>query len=73
MLTRKYNRPYSDDWVDLGGGICYSEKLHRWWDGKTIYDELSANHNGITGMGASLKKMITNLSLLEEREEDASV
>lgn len=53
-------KPYATDWVDIGNGVEYSESKQLWWfiKTKTVYDEISANHNGIIGFGAQLKKAI---------------
>ena len=52
------NRPYSNDWESYSDNVDYSPRLGLYWSNGTIYDELSASHNGIIGMGAQLKQVI---------------
>ncbi len=42
----------------LGGGLYHCPSLSLWWKNGVTYDELSASHNGIIGMGAQIKQMI---------------
>jgi hypothetical protein len=44
--------------VDLGNGVWYCKSKKLWWKNGTVYDETSASHNGITGPGSQLKKLI---------------
>jgi hypothetical protein len=52
-------KPYASDWKVINyAGVQYSESLDRYWYRDRIYDERSANHNGLIGMGAQLKDLI---------------
>lgn len=45
---------------ELSEGLYYCAKHNLWWKAGVVYDELSASHNGIIGMGAQLKRTIRN-------------
>ena len=51
-------RPYAEDWEDIGDGIQYSESTQRWYVKGVVYDRCSAQHNGIIGAGAQLRKLL---------------
>jgi len=51
-------KPYATDWKVINEGLEYSEEKDLYWYKGRVYDELSANHNGIIGMGAVLKQSI---------------
>lgn len=51
-------QPHATDWTTIAQDLQYSKKLDRYWYKGRIYDERSANHNGIIGMGARLKEII---------------
>lgn len=48
---------YADDWVTISEGVEYSKRHKLYWANGQVYDERSAQHNGIIGMGATLKSM----------------
>lgn len=49
---------YSDDWVTVSDGVQYSAHNHLWLCNGKVYDERSARHNGIIGMGKDLRERI---------------
>ena len=52
-------KPYASDWEVIDySGLQYSKALNLWYKDGTVYDERSANHNGIIGAGATLKQAI---------------
>lgn len=52
-------KPYASDWTVINyAGVQYSETLQRYWYKDRVYDERSAAHNGLIGMGAQLKQAI---------------
>lgn len=55
----QFKRPYATDWVKINDNVEYSKELNLYWHNKRVYDELSATHNGLIGLGAQLKKAIT--------------
>lgn len=46
------------DWEDYSPGVEYSPSTKLYWANGKGYDELSAYHNGIIGLGAQLKEII---------------
>ena len=60
------NKPYADDWEQIGTTISsgryypveYSKHKDLYWFQDTVYDEKSARHNGIIGVGSALKSLI---------------
>lgn len=63
------SRPYAEDWEDLGNGLSYSPHLELWYKDGMVYDELSANHNGIIGMGAQLKTIVRSTNAQNFRKK----
>lgn len=62
-------KPYAQDWVVINpshkckgyiGPVEYSEELNRYFYKGQVYDELSARHNAIIGIGAQLQTIIQN-------------
>lgn len=53
------NKPYADDWQTLDTDLEYSDSLKLYYHKGQVYDELSAQHNGIVGHGAQLRKIIS--------------
>ena len=52
-------KPYADDWKIINyAGVEYSESKNLYWYRGRVYDELSANHNGIIGAGERLRTAI---------------
>ena len=53
-------KPFARDWVHVAAEVVYSKELNLWYNQKTqtAYDETSARHNGIIGLGKQLKEMI---------------
>ena len=47
---------------EISPGLFYCKKKHLWWKDGVVYDELSANHNGLIGMGAQLKQVIKDIN-----------
>ena len=60
MRPRVQKRPYASDWISIREGLYYSDESKLYWDSKsnTVYDERSAKHNGLIGIGAALRDMI---------------
>ena len=56
--------------VEISLGLWYCEDKHLWWKDGNVYDELSARHNGLIGMGAQLKDIIEKYNTREERLTD---
>ena len=48
---------YCDD-EEIQVGLWYCKQKHLWWTGGRVYDERSAKHNGITGLGAQLRTRV---------------
>jgi len=44
--------------IEIYPGTWYCEKKQLWWKEGVVYDKLSANHNGIIGVGLQLKSII---------------
>lgn len=51
-------RKYASDWKMVGEDLYYSQELGLWWKDGRHYDKLSAEHNGIIGMGAALRRIV---------------
>ena len=51
-------KPYSDDWENIRPDLQYSKHLDLYWYKGKVYDQLSASHNGIIGLGYVLKQVI---------------
>lgn len=51
-------KPYASDWVTLRKGLEHSTHLELYWCNNKVYDELSASHNGLIGLGHQLKEVI---------------
>ena len=51
-------KPYATDWEDQGRGIQYSPSLNLWYRDGMVYNQQSAEHNGITGPGKQLADML---------------
>jgi len=51
-------KPYATDWVEVSPLVEYSKQCDLYWHAGVVYDELSARHNGIIGLGAQLKEII---------------
>ena len=51
-------RPYASDWKEIEPGLEYSAEIDRYWHNGRVYDERSARHNGLVGMGAQLKRLL---------------
>jgi hypothetical protein len=58
MFTSKSLAFSCDPSIKISPGLWYCEKRNLWWKDGTVYDELSANHNGIIGAGAQLRNII---------------
>lgn len=44
--------------IEVSPGLFYCRKLNLWWKDGVTYDEGSATHNGLIGVGAELKTTI---------------
>lgn len=42
---------------EISEGVWYCKQKDLYWKDGTVYDELSARHNGIIGIGAQLRKL----------------
>ena len=51
-------KPYASDWKKINEDTEYSEELDRYWRKGRLYDELSASHNGIIGVGKIFKELL---------------
>ena len=51
-------KPYASDWKEIEPGLEYSAEIDRYWHNGRVYDERSARHNGLVGMGAQLKRLL---------------
>jgi hypothetical protein len=60
VYTSRDRRPLQDDWVQVHSDLQFSAKSQLYWVPSTrkVYDTLSANHNGIIGVGALLRNII---------------
>lgn len=54
----KTKKPYADDWIFVNNETEYSKNLKLYWYNNKIYNELSAQHNGIIDLGYKLKKQL---------------
>ena len=52
------NKPLAYDWKHISKDVEYSEELDLYYWNKRVYDERSARHNGIIGLGYSLRKAV---------------
>ena len=57
-MTTKYLAFSGEPSVEVGDGLWFCEKLDLWWKDGKVYDRLSAAHNGLIGVGATLRKII---------------
>jgi len=62
---KENRRPYASDWILISEGTYHSSESNLYWSTRVnpkgcIYDERSANHNGIIGMGLDLRRIIQN-------------
>jgi len=48
-------KPYATDWKNVKPDVEYSKELDLYWYKGSVYDALSAAHNGIMGIGRILK------------------
>lgn len=53
-------RQCANDWINLGGGTSYSQELNLWFKDGMHYDEVSAHHNGIAGIGRHFAELLSN-------------
>ena len=53
-------KPYATDWKPVYGNdsVEYSQELRLYWKDGKVYDQLSASHNGIIGLGQRLRDLI---------------
>jgi hypothetical protein len=51
-------RPYADDWRRINPDTEYSPSQQLWYHNNRTYDRRSAEHNGIIGLGAELKRLL---------------
>jgi phosphoglycerate dehydrogenase-like enzyme len=51
------SRSYANDWKIYSEGFEYSVSLDLYYYQGKVYDELSAKHNGIIGLGSILKEI----------------
>ncbi len=53
-------KPFAIDWTRLGPDLEHSKEVNLYWVPSTrrIYDERSAHHNGLIGLGAQLRTAI---------------
>ena len=51
-------KPYASDWQRLSEHLEFSASKQLYWYKGRVYDDLSAQHNGIIGLGALLKTII---------------
>ena len=68
-MTTKYLAFQGEDSEEISQGLWYCKKLHLWWKADIVYDELSASHNGLIGLGATLWQEIQNSNKLLDKEE----
>ena len=62
-------KPYASDWKVINyAGVQYSAHLELYWVNNTVYDERSAQHNGIVGAGAMLRKIVEETTCSESLE-----
>ena len=48
--------------IEISEGLWYCEQRNLYWKDGVTYDELSADHNGLIGVGARLKKIIKEIN-----------
>lgn len=58
-------KPFAEDWQEIHKGLEYSESKDLYWHKGQVYDELSASHNGLIGLGAVLKSRIKQINKKE--------
>jgi len=51
-------KPYATNWKKVKPDVQYSEELELYWYKDSIYNALSAAHNGIIGIGRILRDII---------------
>lgn len=52
------NKPLAYDWKHISKNVEYSEELELYYYNKRVYDERPARHNGIIGLGHTLRTAI---------------
>lgn len=63
------SRPYASDWEAAGVDLQYSKELGLYWHRGRVYDERSARHNGLIGVGARLKAILADENQPAKRTE----
>jgi hypothetical protein len=58
MASNMAKKRYANDWKKINDEVEYSEELNLYFYRGVHYDHRSATHNGIVGMGRSLKSVI---------------
>jgi len=53
-------KPYADDWKVVSKGVEKSKSLGLYFKDGKVYDERSASHNGIIGLGVTLREIVEN-------------
>ena len=52
------NKPFARDWIAVNNTTEYSASLELYFNDHKIYDELSANHNGLIGYGVIFSQLL---------------
>ncbi len=59
-------KPYASDWQCLSDDLEFSASKQLYWCKGRVYDELSAQHNGIIGHGALLRSRVAIVNAKHE-------
>ena len=51
-------KPYAKDWKHIRPDLEFSVSKQLYWYKGRVYDQLSASHNGIVGVGHQLRELI---------------
>ena len=51
-------KPHAIDWKEVRPGVEHSKQLQLYYYMNSVYDELSASHNGLIGPGFVLKEVL---------------
>lgn len=49
---------FASDWITIREGLQYSKEQNLYWFNGRVYDERSAQHNGIIGLGFQFRETI---------------
>lgn len=58
METSKFRAFGGKPSVEISPGLWFCESRNLYWKDGRVYDELSASHNGLIGLGSQFKQIL---------------